>query len=129
MPLRRGPDRPYAIGADPGRVIGLLLETTDIRALRAERQGTGGPLAGGGGRGGGMGGGMGGGRGGGMGGGMGGGQGSGRGAGTGGGRGHGGTAGQDGGSSSGASSPDRNPKPLDLALRIRLAAPPRGPAS
>ncbi len=78
VPLRRSAGHPYAIGAEPGQVIGILLETPDVPPIKEDRGGersSGGGGRGGGrgaGRGGGMGGGMGGRRSGGMGGGTGG---------------------------------------------------------
>lgn len=107
IPLKNNDDRtPYAVGSDPGRLIGVLLEVNDVRLMREEpreRQG-----AGGGARGGGRGGGMGGARGGGMGG---------RRRGGMGGRSRG--SGSDGGDAS-AGKP-RMPKPLRLTVRVRLA--------
>jgi hypothetical protein len=124
IPLRASPEHPYAVEAGPGDTIEILLETpepTPIMKQRAEGASAGGPAGGGmGGHGGGHHGGSGGGQGG---------YGGGQGGGSGGESGphHGGSGGGQGahGSQSneeGQQNPGKPPAPLNLRLKIHLAA-------
>lgn len=111
VPLEQNEQHPYGIGAEPGQVIGILLETTDVKAMAAQRAAQGGPRSGaGGGRGGGIGGGRGGG---------------------GGRRGGSGGRGSGGGASQGGESPGKTdiPEPLRVRVRVRLAPGGSGPDS
>ena len=105
VPLRSDAQHPYAIGAQAGRAIGVLLETTYIEATKEARSG-GGPRSGG--RGGGAGGARGGGGGGGMGGRR-------RGSASGGAR--------RSGTTEGETTPEKPeiPKPVKVAVRVQLA--------
>ncbi|HKN48323.1 MAG TPA: hypothetical protein VJ144_10170, partial [Candidatus Polarisedimenticolia bacterium] len=98
VPLKSDPQHPYAIGAEAGRTIGVLLETTYVEATKEERSAGGGPRSGG--RGGGAGGGA-------------------------GGRRHGGGGGGTGrgGTSARETTPESPeiPKPVKIAFRVQLA--------
>ena len=113
LPLKKSDQHPYAIGADPGQVVGVRLETTTVASIREEPRNGGGPR--GGGRGGGMGGGMGGGVRGGMGGHRHGGMG-------------GGTRGGGSGGGDGNQARPKIPKPLKVTVKVHLAPTRSGPS-
>ncbi len=95
VPLDHSAEHPFAIGAGPGRVVGMTLETTRAPGYREEQGPSGGPRSGRGGGGGGMGG-----------------------------HRHGGGGMRGGGGGPGPTSPDRPrmPKPLKFSAKVRLAS-------